>query len=99
MNPTLVKISLALLAFSSMASSSAAAEETFSEDLLLRPVASGDVVAHFAFTTRSPSGGGGAREDFRLFPRAMGELMEAHGVTEMDLSLTRGVWRDKRWGR
>ncbi len=76
---------------------SAKARESFTEELRLRPAASGDVVAHFTFATASSATS--ETTDFHLFPRAVAELMQAHGVREMDLSLTRGVWRDRRWGR
>ncbi len=87
-------------ASSSSSSSAILEEEVFTEQLTLRPAASGDVAAFLSFATVSPSPADlGARSDFHLFPRAIGDLMEVHGVREMDISLTRGVWRDKRWGR
>ncbi len=71
--------------------------ESFNEALRLRPASGGDVVAHFDFVTLSRSVDNG--DHFNLFPRALGELLAAHGVAELELSLTRGVWRKQRWGR
>jgi len=90
-----------LMASASMPPVEGKSEETFDEELLLRPVADGDVVAHFNFRTLAPeeataSVGGGRH--FHLFPRALGELAAAHGVAELKVDLTRGVWRQERWG-
>ena len=96
------RLLLFVIALLSVETTSQEREEMFTEELVLRPASGGDVAAFFTFTTVSSSDGNGpnlARSDFHLFPRAVGDLMEAHGVREIDLSLTRGVWRDKRWGR
>jgi hypothetical protein len=35
---------------------------------------------------------------FDLLPRFVGELIQENGVQELDVSLSRGVWRSKLWG-
>ena len=35
---------------------------------------------------------------FNLFPRSLSELLNSHGVLELHLSLTHGLWRHNEWG-
>ena len=74
--------------------------DKFSEELLLTPLASGDLSAYFKFTTLHP---GDLRDspawaDYDLFPRPLGELLGEYRVQEMSLSLTQGLWRYGQWG-
>lgn len=80
---------------------------TFTEELLIKPLASGHVQSHFEFTTRwSGPEIEGSIENYRdfefahydLFPRALGEIIEAYHVRELHLSLTQGLWRHRMWG-
>jgi len=72
----------------------ASESESFREELLLRPALDGDVVAHLSFQTLSTS----TQKHFHLFPRPIAELLEAHAVQELEVHLTRGVWRQRTWG-
>lgn len=36
--------------------------------------------------------------DFVLFPKPLGQLIHAHGVEELHVSLTGGRWRQEKWG-
>lgn len=49
------------------------AKEKFDEELVLKPLASGDLSAHFRFTTVVDASDG-VQRDFHLFPRALGEF-------------------------
>ena len=74
--------------------------DKFSEELLLTPLASGDLSAYFKFTTVYP---GDLREspswtDYDLLARPLGELIGEYRVQEMSLSLTQGLWRYGQWG-
>jgi hypothetical protein len=40
----------------------------------------------------------GAASHYRLFPRAVAELIGSVGVRELHVTLTRGRWRADRWG-
>lgn len=79
----------------------------FTEELLLRPLASGHIHSHFEFTTTwySPEVSEAIQHyrDFEfahydLFPRALGEVVERYHVRELHLSLTQGLWRHRKWG-
>lgn len=82
-------------------------DDTFTEELLIRPLTSGHIYSHFEFTTtwttpeitRSID----QYRDFEfshydLFPRAFGEIVERYHVRELHLSLTQGLWRHRKWG-
>lgn len=36
---------------------------------------------------------------YRLFPKALGQLVAALGVRELHLALTQGFWRTRAWGQ
>ncbi|KAJ8920991.1 hypothetical protein NQ315_015787 [Exocentrus adspersus] len=73
--------------------------ETFTEELLIKPLYSEQLYAHFQFTTKwdvDPS-----TENFnhtRIFPRALGELLKRYNIQELHVSLTGGLWRYENWG-
>ncbi|GBG87203.1 hypothetical protein CBR_g44939 [Chara braunii] len=71
------------------------AREEFSEELLLRPLVDGKVLAHFLFTHKLPRGN---NHHHRIFPKAMDQLVRKFSVREMDLSFTQGRWDYGRWG-
>lgn len=70
--------------------------ETFSEELFLKPLANGDLSATFNFVTLSKLSK--SRQHFDLMPRLAGELIDDHKLEEVDISLSRGVWRSQHWG-
>jgi len=70
--------------------------ETFSEELLLKPLANGDLLASFNFVTVSSMSK--SRQHFDLMPRLVGELIDDHKLEELDVTLSRGVWRSQHWG-
>ena len=59
-------------------------------------------MAHFRFTTVEEEGQeddrDGEKIHFDLFPRALAELAQEEGLQEMEVSLSRGVWREEIWG-
>ncbi|XP_068556418.1 GPI transamidase component PIG-T [Anas acuta] len=70
------------------------------EELLLRPLPAGDVAAAFQFRTRWDADlRRGAVSHYRLFPKALGQLVAAQGVRELHLALTQGFWRTQSWGQ
>ena len=74
------------------------AGEKFNEEVLIRSLPTGDVLASFSFTTRSPAPSNGPRRHFDLLPRFVGEMIDDNGIYELDVALSRGVWRSKFWG-
>jgi len=72
--------------------------ESFAEELFLKPLANGQVLAYAQFTT--VSGDPDTDDDrkirhFDLMPKVVGEFVDDHGLHELRLALTRGVWRAK----
>ncbi|KAJ2707571.1 Subunit of the glycosylphosphatidylinositol transamidase complex-like protein [Coemansia spiralis] len=85
---------IALLA----AAASGRPTETFTEDLLVQPLADGKVLQHYEFTVqRQVARGDEEQHNYRLFPRQLGEIARRYGVHELKLALRQGGWRDK-WG-
>ncbi|KAJ1735904.1 Subunit of the glycosylphosphatidylinositol transamidase complex-like protein [Coemansia biformis] len=81
-----------------VAASAGSRRETFSEDLLVKPLPDGKVLLHFEFSVqRALSTGIEGQHSYRLFPRQIGEIALRYGVRELQLAFTQGGWRDK-WG-
>ncbi|XP_078681389.1 GPI-anchor transamidase component PIGT-like [Branchiostoma floridae x Branchiostoma belcheri] len=83
----------------------ASARDEYSEELLIVPFRSGQVYSHFEFTTSwdvdFAGSEGGPRyklHHFRLFPRALGQVLTEYRVQEMHLTLTQGMWQQDKWG-
>lgn len=80
-------------------SPSSLSRDTFTEELLLKPLFSEQLYAHFQFSTVwniDPS-----NEQYHhthLFPRALGEIIARFNVHELHVSLTSGLWRYESWG-
>ena len=67
----------------------------FSEELLLSPLQSGELHAHFKFTTVHPGDPRNSQDwkHYRLLARPLGEVLATYMVQELSLSLTQGLWR------
>jgi len=80
--------------------------DEFHEELLLRPLPSGHLHAHFQFVTtwHVPVHNDKGEFDsshfqhYRLFPKALGEIISQHKVQELRLSQTMGLWKTSEWG-
>ncbi|XP_055293785.1 GPI transamidase component PIG-T isoform X1 [Moschus berezovskii] len=73
--------------------------DSLREELVISPLPSGDVAATFQFRTRWDSEL--QREGvshYRLFPKALGQLISKYSLRELHLSLTQGFWRTRYWG-
>ncbi|XP_065581877.1 GPI transamidase component PIG-T-like [Artemia franciscana] len=71
--------------------------ETFSEELVIKPLESGHLMSHFRFVHTLLQ----EKDDysnFRTFPRPFWEIVQLHGVQELHFSLTQGYWKTKKWG-
>ncbi|XP_067007276.2 GPI transamidase component PIG-T [Anabrus simplex] len=88
-----------LICFALFALAGSVQKDNFNEELLLKPLPSGHVYAHFQFTTLWD-----VDFDFKsfqhchLFPRALGEVVGRYNVQELHVSLTEGLWRYEQWG-
>jgi len=80
--------------------------DEFHEELLLRPLPSGHLHAHFQFVTTWHVPVHNDKGDFdsdhfrhyHLFPKALGEIISQHKVQELRLSQTMGTWKTQEWG-
>nr|XP_033342210.1 GPI transamidase component PIG-T isoform X1 [Megalopta genalis] len=71
----------------------------FDEELMLKPLSSNHVYAYFQFTTvwEAPKEIKTLQHS-HLFPRGLGEIISRHGVDELHLTLTKGLWNYQKWG-
>ncbi|KAJ1942808.1 Subunit of the glycosylphosphatidylinositol transamidase complex-like protein, partial [Kickxella alabastrina] len=76
--------------------------ESFTEDLMIKPLADGKVLLHFEFVIeRSLAGASNDSQlahHYHLFPRQIGEIAQRYNVDELHLAFTQGNWREARWG-
>lgn len=73
--------------------------DVFHEELMLKPLPSNHVYAYFQFTTiwdtaKEPE----TFQHSHLFPRGLGEIISRHGIDELRLTLTKGLWNYQKWG-
>ena len=80
-------------------SSAASSEmEDFSEELVLRPLPDGKVLANFLFENQLMDSGKVEEHHHKLFPKAIYQLVQKFRIREMELSFTQGRWDQQRWG-
>ncbi|XP_013389668.1 GPI transamidase component PIG-T [Lingula anatina] len=74
--------------------------DVFNEELLIKPLDSGHVYAHFQFTTKWDIDIQTQQNftHYGLFPKSLGEVLAKYSVHELHLSLTQGLWRHRIWG-
>ncbi|CAL7937280.1 unnamed protein product [Xylocopa violacea] len=71
----------------------------FDEELMLKPLPSNHVYAYFQFTTVwETTRNVNTFQHSHLFPRGLGEIISRHGVDELHLTLTKGLWNYQKWG-
>ncbi|KAI7850757.1 GPI transamidase component PIG-T [Circinella umbellata] len=79
----------------------ACAKEQFNEDLTLRSLSDGKLLAHFNFTTHvdviNPVPGASLHH-YGLFPKVIGQVLQEYQVREMHLTFTQGRWKYDEWG-
>ncbi|XP_075212777.1 phosphatidylinositol glycan anchor biosynthesis class T isoform X2 [Lycorma delicatula] len=74
-------------------------EDSFYEELLLKPLPSDHVYSYFQFTTLWDSNFSVNNFDHcHLFPRSLGEVVGRFNLQELHISLTEGLWRHESWG-
>ncbi|KAI7903831.1 GPI transamidase component PIG-T [Cokeromyces recurvatus] len=74
--------------------------EEYNEELTLHNLPDGKLLAHFEFTTqvKANTKPNAPLLDYGLYPKAIGEVLEAYNVREMHLSFTQGRWNYEEWG-
>ncbi len=71
------------------------AAEELRENLLLRSLADGKLLAHARFAIDGVAVDG---EHFALAPKSLGQLLAAHDIAELRFSLGAGRWYVEHWG-
>uniref|UniRef100_A0A667XMV4 Phosphatidylinositol glycan anchor biosynthesis class T n=1 Tax=Myripristis murdjan TaxID=586833 RepID=A0A667XMV4_9TELE len=76
-------------------------EDDFQEELVIRPLHSGDIYASFQFRTVWDTDfmGGKKVSHYRLFPKSLGQVISKFSVRELHISFTQGYWRTMQWGQ
>ncbi|XP_025207034.1 GPI transamidase component PIG-T isoform X2 [Melanaphis sacchari] len=69
--------------------------ETYSEELFIKPLATGYVYSFFQFTVIREDG---SFKHSTLFPHSLGDIIDRFHVAELNVDLTSGLWRHKSWG-
>ncbi|KAG1962085.1 GPI transamidase component PIG-T isoform X1 [Pimephales promelas] len=80
----------------------APAKDQFEEELVIRPLHSGDIYASFQFRTLWDTDflqEGQKVSHYRLFPKSLGQVLSKFSVRELHISFTQGFWRTMQWGQ
>ncbi|KZV99912.1 Gpi16 subunit, GPI transamidase component [Exidia glandulosa HHB12029] len=74
--------------------------ERFDEHLELTALPDGKVLGHWTFTTTLEDAEPGLShaQHYTLFPLGLGQILNAHGASELHLALNAGQWNYKLWG-
>ncbi|KAB5546424.1 hypothetical protein PHYPO_G00071870 [Pangasianodon hypophthalmus] len=78
------------------------AKDHFQEELVIRPLHSGDIYASFQFRTQLDTDfvqEGKKVSHYRLFPKSLGQVLSKFSVRELHISFTQGYWRTMQWGQ
>ncbi|XP_066527748.1 GPI transamidase component PIG-T isoform X1 [Hoplias malabaricus] len=76
--------------------------DQFEEELVIRPLHSGDIYTSFQFRTQWDTDFLEQAEKvshYRLFPKSLGQLLSKFSVRELHISFTQGYWRTMQWGQ
>ncbi|KAI7790148.1 GPI transamidase component PIG-T [Triplophysa rosa] len=79
-----------------------APKDQFQEELIIRPLHSGDIYASFQFRTLWDTDflqQGNKVSHYRLFPKSLGQVLSKFSVRELHISFTQGFWRTMQWGQ
>ncbi|XP_030624414.1 GPI transamidase component PIG-T [Chanos chanos] len=77
-------------------------KDQFQEELVIKPLHSGDIYASFQFRTiwdTDFSHGKKGMSHYRLFPKSLGQVISKFSVRELHISFTQGFWRTMQWGQ
>lgn len=75
-------------------------QDTYHENLYLRPLLDGKLLAHFNFTTiyRKDIKSLRWENQFQVFPLPIGDLVAATDLNRLHFSITKGNWNYRNWG-
>jgi len=77
--------------------SASAASTDYHEQLNLRPLPLSALLASFQFRSSTPVSEFDAH-NYRLFPRSLGQILQATGTRELHLRFGLGRWDAETWG-
>lgn len=69
----------------------------YSEHLLLKPLPASSLLASFSFVSNTSQSAFEA-QNFRHFPRSLGQILQHTHTKELHLRFSSGRWDDERWG-
>uniref|UniRef100_A0A4W5NU97 Phosphatidylinositol glycan anchor biosynthesis class T n=1 Tax=Hucho hucho TaxID=62062 RepID=A0A4W5NU97_9TELE len=69
------------------------------EELVIRPLHSGDTYASFQFRTLWDTDFLRGISHYLLFPKALGQVISKFSVRELHIFFTQGYWRTMQWGQ
>ncbi|CAH0048419.1 unnamed protein product [Clonostachys solani] len=90
-------LSISSLLTSSLLLSTASASSDYHERLNLRPLPLSNLLASFNFRSNT-SLADFESQNFRLFPRSLGQILQYAGTRELHLRFTLGRWDAESWG-
>ena len=73
-------------------------EEFFGEELLIRPLPDGNVLAHLQFTNSYYLNKSEPNLHFSLFPKPLAQIIDKFDVENLQLTFTQGRWNGEEWG-
>lgn len=82
-------------------SSGSRPKDDFQEELVIRPLHSGDIYGSFQFRTlwETDFMKGNKVSHYRLFPKSLGQVISKFSIRELHISFTQGYWRTMQWGQ
>lgn len=92
----LIKVLLITLAISLVCTHNN--KESFSEELLVRPLPDGNVLAHIQFSSTISLNPQSHLSHFELFPKTIAQVFQSFNVEQMQIAFTTGRWNDAHWG-
>ena len=85
-----------IAALTALLSSSASASE-YHEQLTLRPLPPSSLLASFDFRANTTTEAF-SQQNFRYFPRSLGQILQAANTRELHLRFSLGRWDAESWG-
>lgn len=86
-----------LLSLLALFSSANAAGADYHERLLLRPLPQNQLLASFSFRSNA-SAASFEHQNFRFFPRSLGQILQHAHTKELHLRFSLGRWDAEQWG-
>lgn len=71
---------------------------SYNEDLLLKPLPQGNLLAAFNFRSNA-SASSFDQQNFRFFPRSLGQILQHAHTKELHLRFSTGRWDEDVWGQ